>query len=81
MENDQINKLVKNIEPYFFGYTAKENKLKNDSGLELLFQHTWNGKTKVVGLGGKSSHSIGCSFTKPLGNLTGYSTNRPITLI
>ncbi len=65
MEDDQINELVKKLEPYFFGYTAKENKLKNDSGLEFLFQDIW-GKATVSGLGGKSCHSIGCSFTKPL---------------
>ena len=65
MEDNEINKLVKNLEPYFFGYTARENRLKNDSGLEFLFQDIW-GKTTVSGLGGKSYHSIGCSFTKPL---------------
>ncbi len=65
MEENQINKLVKSLESHFFGYTAKENKLKNDSGLEFLFQDIW-GKTTVSGLGGKSCHSIGCSFTKPL---------------
>ncbi len=31
-----------------------------------MFQHLWNGKTTVSGLGGKGYHSIGCSFTKPL---------------
>ncbi len=66
MEDNQINKFVKNLESHFFGYTAKENKLKNDSGLEFIFQCSWNGKTTVSGLGGKSCHSIGCSFTKPL---------------
>ncbi len=66
MEDKQINKLVKELEPYFFGYTAKENKLKNDNGLEFLFYCSWNGKTTVSGLGGKDCHSIGCSFTKPL---------------
>ena len=65
MRDEEIFKLVKNLEPYFFGYRAKENRLKNDSGLEFLFQDIW-GKTTVVGLGGKSSHSIGCSFKKPL---------------
>ncbi len=65
MEDNQINKLVKDLEPYFFGYTAKENRLKNDSGLEFLFQDIW-GKTTVSGLGGKNYHKIGCSFTKPL---------------
>ena len=65
MRDEEIFKLVKNLEPYFFGYTAKENRLKNDSGLEFLFQDIW-GKTTVVGLGAKSRHSIGCSFTKPL---------------
>ena len=65
MEDKQIFELVKNLEPYFFGYTAKENKLKNDSGLEFLFQDIW-GKTTVSGLGGKNYHKIGCSFTKPL---------------
>ena len=65
MRDEEIFKLVKNLEPYFFGYTAKENRLKNDNGLEFLFQDIW-GKTTVSGLGGKSCHSIGCSFTKPL---------------
>ncbi len=65
MKDEEIFKLVKNLEPYFFGYTAKENRLKNDSGLEFLFQDIW-GKTTVSGLGGKNYHKIGCSFTKPL---------------
>ncbi len=65
MEDGQINELVKNLELHFFGYTAKKNRLKNDSGLEFLFQDIW-GKTTISGLGGKECHSIGCSFTKPL---------------
>ena len=65
MTKEEIFKIVKNLEPYFFGYKAKENKLKNKSGLEFLFQDIW-GKTTVVGLGAKSCHSIGCSFRKPL---------------
>ncbi len=65
MTKEEIFKIVKNLEPYFFGYTAKENRLKNDSGLEFLFQDIW-GKTTVSGLGGKNYHKIGCSFTKPL---------------
>ena len=68
MKDEEIFKLVKNLEPYFFGYTAKENRLKNDSGLEFLFQDIW-GKTTVSGLGGKDCHGIGCSFTKPLGKI------------
>ena len=69
MEKNKIHELVKNLEPYFFGYVADKDRLKNDMGLELLFQSSWNGKTRVIGLGGKTPHSIGCSFTKPLGRM------------
>ena len=66
IKDKEIFKLVKNLEPYFFGYMAEEKTLKNDSGLEFFFHCSWNGKTMVDGLGGKNCHSIGCSFTKPL---------------
>lgn len=31
MTKDKITKLVKNLEPFFWGYRAEENKLKNDN--------------------------------------------------
>lgn len=65
MTNDKINELVKKLEPLFLGYTAHENRLKNDNGMELVFRIDWNRKTKVSGLHAKHCHSIGCSFDKP----------------
>ena len=66
MKAQEIEILVKNLEPYFHGFSAKENILTNSLGLKLSFQVSWNNKTKVVGIGGKYNHSIGCSFTKPI---------------
>ena len=66
MTNDKINELVKKLEPLFLGYTANENRLKNENGMELVFRMDWNNKTKVSGLHAKHNHSIGCSFEKPI---------------
>jgi hypothetical protein len=64
MTNDKINELVKRLEPLFLGYTAYENRLKNENGMEIVFRSDWNNKTKVSGLHAKHCHSIGCSFEK-----------------
>lgn len=64
MTNDKINELVKKLEPLFLGYTAYENRLKNENGMEIVFRSDWNNKTKVSGLHCKHNHSIGCSFEK-----------------
>lgn len=64
MTNGKINELVKKLEPLFLGYTAYENRLKNENGMEIVFRSDWNNKTKVSGLHGKHNHSIGCSFEK-----------------
>ena len=64
METAKIHELVKSLEKYFYGFQAEENLLTNDAGLKLLFTETWNKKTKISGIGGKHSHTIGCSFTK-----------------
>lgn len=66
MNKEDIQSLVKNLEPYFFGYTANDCSLTNELGLELRFYSSWSDKTQVSGIGAKHSHSIGCSFTKPL---------------
>lgn len=64
MTNEEIFEVVKKIEPFFIGYTAIENKLKNSNGMELLFKVDWKDQTTVVGLHAKRRHSIGCSFKK-----------------
>lgn len=66
MTSEQIEILVKKLEPFFIGYTAFENRLKNSNGMELVFKEDWKGQTIVIGLHAKSGHSIGCSFSKPL---------------
>ncbi len=78
MEKANIQNLVKKLEPYFFGYTASDCSLVNDTGLELLFSSSWNNKTTVSGLRGKHSHSIGCSFTKSLDKIAKDIKNRLI---
>lgn len=64
MDNEQINLLVKKLEPFFLGYVAQENRLKNDNGMELLFSRDWKDKTTVRGLHAKHTHKIGISFEK-----------------
>lgn len=66
MKNSDIENLVKKLETYFFGYRAQERTLVNDNGMTLSFYSSWNNKTTVSGLGGYHSHTIGCSFSKPL---------------
>lgn len=66
MDKEKINEFVKKIEPYFLGYTAHENCLKNSNGMELVFRCDWKNKTTVSGLHAKHRHSIGCSFEKPV---------------
>lgn len=66
MTSKQINDLVKKLEPLFIGYTAKENRLVNSNGMELVFRVSWNNRTTVSGLHASRTHSIGCSFEKPL---------------
>ncbi len=66
MKTEQLNEFVKKIEPFFLGYTAEENRLKNSNGMELIFRVDWKNKTTVSGLNAKHRHSIGCSFDKPL---------------
>lgn len=66
MTNDKINQLVKRLEPLFLGYTAIDNRLKNENGMELVFRSDWKNKTVVSGLHSKHCHSIGCSFNKPI---------------
>lgn len=78
MEKTNIQNLVKELEPYLFGYTANDCSLINDSGLELLFNSSWNNKTTVSGLRVKHSHSIGCSFTKSLDKIAKDIKNRLI---
>lgn len=65
MKSEQINELVKKLEPLFLGYTAHENRLKKSNGMELSFREDWNSRTTVSGLHAKHIHSIGCSFEKP----------------
>lgn len=48
------------------------------SGLKLLFSSSWNNKTTVSGIGGKHSHSIGCSFNKSLDKIAKDIKNRLI---
>ena len=43
MVKEQIKSLVKKIEPYFLGYLAHGDRLKNDIGMEILFQENWQG--------------------------------------
>lgn len=64
MKTEQLNDFVKKMEPFFLGYAACENRLKNENGMELLFLIDWKNKTTVRGLHAKHKHSIGCSFTK-----------------
>jgi len=64
MTSEEINQVVKSLEPLFIGYTATENSLKNSNGMELIFRASWNNKTTVSGLHAGRSHSIGCSFKK-----------------
>jgi len=78
MEKTNIQNLVKKLEPYFFGYTANDCSLVNESGLQLLFSSSWNSKTTVSGIGGKHSHSIGCSFNKSLDKIAKDIKNRLI---
>ncbi|MBY0315665.1 MAG: hypothetical protein K2Q26_09110 [Bdellovibrionales bacterium] len=66
MTEENIFQLVKKLEPLFIGYTAQENRLKNSNGMELIFRFGRNNKTTVSGLNAKRSHSIGCSFDKPV---------------
>ena len=66
MTTEKIIELVKKIEPYFIGYTAEENRLKNSNGMELVFRTDWKDKTTVSGLHARRRHSIGCSFEKPV---------------
>ncbi len=66
MTSDQINDLVNKLEPLFIGYTAKENRLVNSNGMVLVFRICWNNRTTVSGLHASRTHSIGCSFEKPL---------------
>lgn len=66
MTNNKINELVKKLEPLFLGYTAQENRLKNENGMELVFRSDRKNKTVVSGLHAKHNHSIGCSFEKPI---------------
>ena len=84
MASNQINELVKKLEPLFIGYTAKENRPINSNGMELAFRMNWNNKTTVSGLHASRTHSIGCSFEKPIEKIfkdirrrlmTGYHTN------
>lgn len=41
MKTEQLNEFVKKIEPFFLGYTAEENRLKNSNGMELIFRIDW----------------------------------------
>lgn len=66
MTSNQIDELVKKLEPLFIGYRAKENRLINSNGMELVFRVSWNNKTTVSGLHASRTHSIGCSFEKPI---------------
>ncbi len=66
MTQEKINELVKKLEPLFLGFKASENRLKNDNGMELVFRLSWNNKTTVSGLHATHTHSIGCSFEKPI---------------
>ena len=62
MTDEQINQVVKSLEPLFLGYKATENCLKNSNGMELFFRCSWNNKTTVSGLHAGRPHVIGCSF-------------------
>ena len=64
MKDEKIIQLVKNLEPFFIGYKAEADRLKNSNGMELLFSISWNDKPTVRGLHANRSHSIGCSLTK-----------------
>ncbi len=66
MTQEKIHELVRNLEPFFIGYKADQDRLKNENGMELRFYSDWNNKTTVSGLHAKGRHSIGCSFEKPL---------------
>lgn len=70
MNRENIIKLVKSLEPHFYGYKAQECTLINDLGMKISFSSSWNNKTYVSGLGAKKSYSIGCSFAKPLKKIT-----------
>lgn len=64
MQNDQLPEFVKKLEPFFIGFTAEGNSLKNANGMEICFRVDWKNKTIVSGLHAKHRHSIGCSFEK-----------------
>lgn len=64
MKDEKIIELVKRLEPFFIGYKAEEDRLKNSNGMELRFSISWHNKPTVSGLHASRSHSIGCSFEK-----------------
>ncbi len=66
MTTEQIHALVKKLEPLFIGYSAVENRLRNSNGMELAFKIDWKNQTRVLGLHASKTHSIGCSFEKPV---------------
>lgn len=66
MKAQEIDQLVKKLEPYFHGYKAKENSLSNDSGMTLYFSSSWNNKTKIKGSGAKEVTLSAALLLSPL---------------
>lgn len=64
-KRERIHRLVKSLEPFFYGFNAIENKLVNNAGLSIAFYDEYRG-TSISGLGGRNTHSIGCSFSKDI---------------
>lgn len=64
MTSEKLYEVVRKLEPFFMGYKAHDNMLKNENGMTLVFRISWNNKTTVSGLYAKHNHTIGCSLEK-----------------